>query len=486
MVTEVDVRSEELYPSTAPDLAALASALSSSSSTRLGMPESEGGEQAALDFSSFPAAATSDPFAYVSTDLRSINSSIRELLGVDHPILSTVAKYFFDWDGGKKVRPALVLLMAHAVNQHMAATTGGRYTPKGTFSPSASEVEAANRACAAGMPSVLPGEARVALPAQVVLPLQRRLAEITELIHTASLLHDDVIDGADTRRGVGSVNHVFGNKLAILAGDFLLARASVCLARLRNIPCVELLSSVIEHLVKGEVMQMHTSLREDGGMRAAFDVYLRKTYYKTGSLIANSCKGIAILGGYPDDVAQAAYKYGLHVGMAFQLVDDMLGACIFFFTPPRAPRARKGVEIGPPFFFSSSAPPPPSHPSLLPLPLPPAPHPAPLGFADFEGTTAGLGKPALNDITQGLSTAPVLYAALKYPSLLPLLQRKFELPGDVDQAIKGIHASGGMALTRRLALAHGQLALDAIAPLADSPARTALASMVGKVLNRKK
>ena len=385
MVTEVDVRSEELYPSTAPDLAALASALSSSSSsTRLGMPESEGGEQAALDFSSFPAAATTDPFAYVSTDLRSINSSIRELLGVDHPILSTVAKYFFDWDGGKKVRPALVLLMAHAVNQHMAATTGGRYTPKGNFSPSASEVEAANRACAAGMPSVLPGEARVALPAQVVLPLQRRLAEITELIHTASLLHDDVIDGADTRRGVGSVNHVFGNKLAILAGDFLLARASVCLARLRNIPCVELLSSVIEHLVKGEVMQMHTSLREDGGMRAAFDLYLRKTYYKTGSLIANSCKGIAILGGYPDDVAQAAYKYGLHVGMAFQLVDDMLGACIVLH-----PALEKSENWPAPFFFFFL-------PKLSdPSPFrPPPPHPhTPLGLQTLRAPQLGWGSP---------------------------------------------------------------------------------------------
>ncbi len=327
------MRSEELYPPTAPDLETLARAAldgssSSSSSSSSGIPQSEGGAEGALDFSAFPGAAAADPFALVAPDLRGINASIKQLLGVDHPILSTVARYFFDWDGGKKVRPALVLLMAHAVNHHMAAATpGGRYTPAGTFSPSACEVAAAEQALAAGMPALLPGAARTALPAQVVLPLQRRLAEITELIHTASLLHDDVIDGADTRRGVGSVNHVFGNKLAILAGDFLLARASVCLARLRNIPCGELLSSVSEHLVKGEVMQMHATLKKEAGMRNAFDVYLRKTYYKTGSLIANSCKGIALLGAYPDDVAQAAYKYGLHVGMAFQLVDDMLGAC---------------------------------------------------------------------------------------------------------------------------------------------------------------
>ena len=91
-----------------------------------------------------------------------------------------------------------------------------------------------------------------------------RLAEITELIHTASLLHDDVIDEADTRRGVASVNSVFGNKLAVLAGDFLLARASICLARLRDVPVVECMSTIIEHLVRGEVQQMRSESKGEG------------------------------------------------------------------------------------------------------------------------------------------------------------------------------------------------------------------------------
>lgn len=217
------------------------------------------------------------------------------------------------------------------------------------------------------------------MPQELIYAQQRRLAEITEMIHTASLLHDDVIDVADTRRGVSSVNSVFGNKLAILAGDFLLARASVCLARLRNVPVVELLSTVIEHLVKGEVMQMRAAIAaavsatpEAGGamaalragafsatggdasgddafgsagsaaegkadgssvaalaspvVRAAFAAYLRKSYYKTSSLMANSCRAIALLGRYPPAVAEVAFRYGMHAGMAFQLVDDMLGA----------------------------------------------------------------------------------------------------------------------------------------------------------------
>lgn len=175
-------------------------------------------------------------------------------------------------------------------------------------------------------------------------------------------------------------------------------------------------------------MQMHVALRSSKeASRVAFEMYMRKTYYKTGSLIANSCKAVATLGRYPDAVCNAAYKYGLHLGIAFQLVDDLL---------------------------------------------------------DFDGTTASLGKPALNDITQGLATAPVLFAAHHMPSLVPLIQRKFEMPGDVEAALVGIKATGGMALTRRLAIAHGQLALDAIAILEDSPARTALASLVSRVLSR--
>ncbi len=112
---------------------------------------------------------------------------------------------------------------------------------------------------------------------------------------------------------------------------------------------------------------------------------------------------------------------------------------------------------------------------------PPSLAPAP---PDFSGTTASLGKPSLNDITQGLATAPVLYAAHRFPALGPLLARKFDAPGDVDAALELVAAADGMALTRRLAVAHGQLALNALECLAPSPARTALAALVSTVLNR--
>jgi geranylgeranyl pyrophosphate synthase len=369
-----------------------------------------------------------DPFEAVAEDMQSLNANIKAILGVDHPVLHTVARYFFDFDGGKKMRPALVLLMSKAANAHMAAAARGS---GGDGKAHAAGVAPAAFADNDGLPPALSsqGAQGVSLSPAAVVPLQERLAEIVEMIHTASLLHDDVIDMADTRRGAQSVNNVFGNKLAVLAGDFLLARASVSLSRLRSIPVVEIMSLTIENLVKGEVMQMRTALRNGAASQQAFEMYLRKSYYKTGSLIANGCKAAAILGRYPPEVCEAAFKYGLHVGLAFQLVDDLL---------------------------------------------------------DFEGTAASLGKPAMADLQQGLATAPVLFAAQVHPTLLPLIERKFETPGDVDAAVKMVSLANGTHSTRVLAIAHGQMALEAIAVLEPSLARTALASLVSKVITRTK
>jgi geranylgeranyl pyrophosphate synthase len=302
-----------------------------------------------LDLTLYPGADAADPFGLVADDVRGMNASIRAILGVDHPVLAKVSQYFFASSTGKKIRPAMLLLMSHAVNHHVAAVAAAAAAASAAPAHAVAAGIAAPAAFASASASA-PAPAAAPLPAAAVFVKQRRLAEITEMIHTASLLHDDVIDVADTRRGLKSVNSAFGNKLAILAGDFLLARASVCLARLRNLPVVELLSTVIEHLVKGEVLQMRAAiaaavtasspgpaaasvaalLGDDAALshvsRAAFDMYVRKTYYKTASLMANSCRAIAMLGGYPADVADAAERYGMHLGMAFQLVDDLLGA----------------------------------------------------------------------------------------------------------------------------------------------------------------
>ena len=136
----------------------------------------------------------------------------------------------------------------------------------------------------------------------------------------------------------------------LLGGDFLLSRASISLARLRNLEVVELLSTVIEHLVKGEVMQM----RPSSTGKAALEYYLRKNFYKTASLMGPSCLAAAVLGGHTEQDQRACYLYGTYVGQAFQLIDDTL---------------------------------------------------------DFEGSTATIGKAPLADLKSGLATAPTLFAA---------------------------------------------------------------------------
>jgi len=155
-----------------------------------------------------PPPSLPDPFALVSSQLRPLDDSIKELVGTDHPVLMAAAQHFFEL-AGKRFRPTLVLLASMAADGSAAA----------------------------------------------VDPRQRRLAEVTEMIHAASLLHDDVIDLADTRRGARAAHRIYGNKVAVLAGDFLLARASLLLAQMKDTRVVELLATVIEEMVHGEIMQ---------------------------------------------------------------------------------------------------------------------------------------------------------------------------------------------------------------------------------------
>lgn len=207
------------------------------------------------------------PFDLIKKDLKLLSGSLKQLVQSDHPVLTTVAEYLLCGSEGKRIRPSLVLLMSRACSN-------GR-------EPNAK---------------------------------QQRLAEITEMIHTASLLHDDVVDLSDTRRNQPTAHVNFGNKVAILGGDFLLARASIQLARLRDVEVIEMLSTVIEHLVKGEIMQM----RDSWECVSSMDHYMEKTFMKTGSLIAHSCKASVLLGDHSPETAEIAYQYGRHVGMAFQ------------------------------------------------------------------------------------------------------------------------------------------------------------------------
>jgi geranyl diphosphate synthase len=222
-----------------------------------------------------------DPFALVRDEVGIVSERLCQSIVSNVPALEQAAEYFFrPGVRGKRLRPTLLLLMSSALSDQQ---------------PPAELLLPDHRP-----PHERPQEQR---------RRQQRIAEIAELIHVASLLHDDVLDDAETRRGISSLNAQSGNKLAILAGDFLLARASVTLASLQNTEIVELLSRVLEHLVAGEVMQMSAGPEQLTSMA----YYLDKTFYKTASLMANSSRAVAILGEQQLEVCDLAWQYGRHL-----------------------------------------------------------------------------------------------------------------------------------------------------------------------------
>uniref|UniRef100_A0A0M3HT15 Decaprenyl-diphosphate synthase subunit 1 n=1 Tax=Ascaris lumbricoides TaxID=6252 RepID=A0A0M3HT15_ASCLU len=276
--------------------------------------------------------------------------------------LQKMAKYYFD-QGGKLFRPTVSLLMAHACNQ---------IKPKTPVVESGRETVTAN---------------------------QYKIAVISEMIHTASLVHDDVIDESDVRRGSPTVNAIWGNKMvdifAVLVGDFILARATQVLCSIARPNVISVMATIIEDLVRGEFMQMTTGSETDATLR--FDKYMAKTYSKTASLFANSCKSAAMLADIPEANEEIAFEYGRSLGLAFQLVDDLL---------------------------------------------------------DFVSTSAAMGKPTANDLKLGLATAPVLFAAQEHPELNRLISRRFSKDGDVNVAWEMVANSSGVEMTRNMARGH--------------------------------
>jgi all-trans-nonaprenyl-diphosphate synthase len=287
-------------------------------------------------------------FDPVELDLRLLTDNLKQLISARHPILGAAAEHLFE-AGGKRLRPAIVLLVSRAT-----------------------------------------------MLDQDLTPRHRRLAEITEMIHTASLVHDDVVDEADLRRNVPTVNNLFDNRIAVLAGDFLFAQSSWYLANLDNLQVVKLLSEVIRDFAEGEILQSINRFDVD----ISLESYLEKSYYKTASLIANSAKAAGVLSDVSDETAEQLYGYGRDLGLAFQIVDDIL---------------------------------------------------------DFTSPTEVLGKPAGSDLISGNITAPVLFAMEENPYLVTLIDREFKQAGDIEQALQIVTESQGINRARDLAGYHAKL-----------------------------
>lgn len=336
---------------------------------------------------------SSDPLRMLAKEMKSLTGNIKQLIGSGHPSLDTVAKYYTQTEG-KHIRPLIVLLMSRATA--IAPKVNGAGEQQGVtdvnHSLSPLSILSDVNPESSTKPALNSRNSDTKFDADI-LPSQRRLAEITELIHTASLLHDDVVDYSTSRRGNPSANLKFGNKMAVLAGDFLLGRASVALARLRDAEVTELLATVIANLVEGEFMQLKNTAREEKNpiwTEDAITYYLKKTYLKTASLISKSCRATALLGRVTPEIVDAAYFYGKNLGLAFQLIDDML---------------------------------------------------------DYTTCEKELGKPAGADLELGLATAPLLFAWQHYEELGILVGRKFANEGDVSRVFNLTFNYGSIRLT---------------------------------------
>ena len=327
------------------------------------------------------ASAPPSPHALVKPELDLLRERLLTLLGSAHPTLTDIARYYF-LHPSKQMRPLLVLLFARATNglgrdwplvDWAADCEGARgrteeldhplnradvlndYNPNmpdhtASFSSVFSLVPPSAPSRPPLPPPPRPSTSAPLIPALApsarLLPTQLRLAQIVEMIHVASLLHDDVIDSADLRRGVPSGPAAFGNKLAILGGDFLLGRASAALSRLGDHEVVELIASVIANLVEGEILQLGKAGPDAGrtgeseALVAArvgqerWNVYLKKTYLKTASLMAKGARAAVVLGGSKEGEIwkEVAYAYGRNLGIAFQVRSPRA-------PPPPCPRA---------------------------------------------------------------------------------------------------------------------------------------------------
>jgi octaprenyl-diphosphate synthase len=208
-------------------------------------------------------------FRYLSRDLHAVERALVSNLKSPVPLISVVGKHI-TLSGGKRIRPAVLLLCADAC---------GYRGPRRTV-----------------------------------------MSVVTEYMHTATLLHDDVVDLGTVRRGKPAANMVFGNSVSILVGDFLFARASQLMTEDGDIDVLGIYARTLVSLTEGEVMQLTRA--RDGSITER--QYLDVVYCKTASLIAAASETGSVLAGADPATRKAMYGFGKSVGMAFQLVDDIL------------------------------------------------------------------------------------------------------------------------------------------------------------------
>ncbi len=328
-----------------------------------------------------PFAASADgrdpglPADPLAADMAKVDLVIAERLHSRVALINQISNYIVS-AGGKRIRPRLVLMFAGALGY----TGTDRHT----------------------------------------------LAAIVEFIHTATLLHDDVVDESSLRRGRSTANAVFGNAASVLVGDFLYSRAFQMMVSMNNLRVLDVLADATNVIAEGEVLQLLNLHDAD----LAVDDYLRVIRYKTAKLFEASARLGAVLAGAAPEIEEACADYGRALGTAFQLVDDLL---------------------------------------------------------DYDGETHELGKNVGDDLREGKPTLPLLLALARGNEQERGVVRHAIEHGEVarlDEVVAIVRRTGALEAARALARDESTLARERLGVLPASPEREALLDLCARSVDR--
>jgi octaprenyl-diphosphate synthase len=317
-----------------------------------------------------------DPIrAFIATDMQAVDEVIRSRLHSEVVLIRQVAEYIIG-GGGKRLRPMLVILSAGAFGYR------GRH--------------------------------------------HHELAAVVEFIHTATLLHDDVVDESALRRGQPTANSMFGNAASVLVGDFVYSRAFQMMVGVDNMRVLQVLADATNVIAEGEVLQLMNCRNADIDEQG----YLRVIRYKTAKLFEAATRLGAILGGGSLAEEQAIADYGMHLGTAFQLIDDVL---------------------------------------------------------DYSGDHAAIGKNVGDDLAEGKPTLPLIYAINNgTPAQAALVRNAIEHGGlnELAAVLEAIKTTGALEYARSQARAESRLACAALDCLQNSKYRDYLLQLADFAVTR--
>ncbi len=314
-------------------------------------------------------------YSVVESDFEAVNELILKQLHTHVPLVEEVGKYIIS-SGGKRLRPLVCLLAARAAGYQ--------------------------------------GEQHI------------DIATVVEFLHTATLLHDDVVDESNLRRGRATVNAVWGNAPSVLVGDFLISRSFQMVVNVGNLKVLKVLSDATNLIAEGEVLQL-INCRDP---ETTEERYMNVIHYKTAKMFEAAAQSGAILAQPDSKTEQAFASYADHLGRAFQLIDDVL---------------------------------------------------------DYTGSAEAMGKNVGDDLAEGKPTLPLIFAIENAPKEEAELVIKAIKTGgleNLDQITATVQSCGALDYTIAKAEQHAQLAKESLDPIADSNYKKALCALAELSINR--